>query len=431
MEEEKIIKEEIFGDFPWCYTLTKEEGITVRYFIVMKGKVDGDALERAVQTAMKRYPYLAKEMVVTPDRYYFIPNHRPIVVKYGYEPMSLGGAEANYHQFSLGWYKNMIVFNNTHAIFDGRGRSALLHTIMYYYCTYRYNEPQSMPGVNLVDSPIDPAEYSDPYCCDLPEKTFDIPQFDSPKKILRLNDLYFITTEEPQLHLIRVPEKQLMSICKSSDGTPNTAVTLLMCRAIKKVLPYNDLPIVAGVYCDLRAALNAPLTHRSLVTTLDLEFDSAMSELSFQDQNTAFRGKMMLLSDPSYLLENLKKDKKNLVSANALPTVRQKNEAALNAMNMLFQSHTFLVSYSGKSNFGTCEKYILGTSPQPYAHNIGMILEITASDGWFDITLAQEWSVDFFFDAFLKELTAQGIDYQLLFSRKISHCKYDLPQVTQ
>jgi len=428
---EDIQKEELYCSVPWCYTITKDEAITVRYFIIMKGEVDGEALRRAVDMAMKRYPYLAKELVVAKDRYYYIPNDRPVVVKHTINPITLGGKDANYHQLALSWFKNVIVFNNTHAIFDGRGRGPLLHTIIYYYCTYRYNESQQMSGVNLADSPIDPAEYYDPYATDLPKKQFDIPVFSTPKNILRLDKMGYVDVEEPQLHVFRVPEKQLMSICKSADATPNTAVTLLMCRAIKKVHPYTELPIVPGVYCDLRSALQAQKSHYSLVSVLDLVFDEQISKLPFEEQNTIFRGKMMLMSDPSYLLDRIRIEKEGAMMIKSLPTLEQKNEISCKAMNSLFLSHTFFVSYSGKSNFGSCDKYILGTSPQPYAHNLGMLLEITASDGWFDITLAQEWSIDVYFDAFLKELTSCGIDYELLLSRKISHCPYELPPVKE
>jgi len=310
----------------------------------------------------------------------------------------------------------VIFMNNTHAIFDGRGRGPLLHTIMYYYCKFRYDEEVQMDGVLLADTPVNPAEYADPYINELPKAKFEIPTFNISKDVLRLNDMGYVRITEPQIHIVSISEKELMSKCKSSDATPNTAITLLICRAIRKIHPDTDKKIVAGVYCDLRSSLNVPDTHNSLVTTLDLEYDNRMDEMSFSEQNTIFRGKMMAMSDPGYLLPLLENDRNFCHSLTSLPTLEQKVETATNAMNSLFKSHTFLVSYSGKSNFGSCDKHISAVIPAPYSHEIGILVEITAADGYFEITWAQEWKIDIYFNGFLREMRSLGLDYDLNFS---------------
>ena len=43
-------------------------------------------------------------------------------------------------------------------------------------------------------------------------------------------------------------------------------------------------------------------------------------------------------------------------------------------------------------------------------------MEITAADGWFYITFMQDWREDVYFNAFLKEIVALGLDFDLLYS---------------
>lgn len=45
-----------------------------------------------------------------------------------------------------------------------------------------------------------------------------------------------------------------------------------------------------------------------------------------------------------------------------------------------------------------------------------MLIEVTSADGWFDLAISQEWQEDVYFNAFLKELTSLGLEYDLLYS---------------
>lgn len=107
------------------------------------------------------------------------------------------------------YWKNFICFNNTHAIFDGRGRYDVLHTIVYYYCTYKYNETVDMPGVKLAGSPIDPSEYEDPYSKPFPEITFSLPEPLSPKKVFRMDKAGLVTNSDVQHWTFLIPTSAL------------------------------------------------------------------------------------------------------------------------------------------------------------------------------------------------------------------------------
>lgn len=408
----------------WYYNLSPKQSVTVRYQIQMKESVDGPALQRAVEVAMTRYPYMKKKVAVTPAGYVIEDNPLPIVVLNTKNPVPLCGSEANWHQIAISYFEDTIFFNNTHAICDGRGRSALLHTMMYYYCKFRYNEEIDMPGVNLVDSPIDPAEYADPFDHPIPESDTIIPDMPAPASVMHLADTGDVYLSPFYTHHLRVNEAQLMDLCKSSDGTPNTAVSLLMARGIAKLHPDTRDSIVAGVYCDVRKALGAPLSHHPLIETLALDFTPDMHNLSFEEQNTIFRGKMLLMTDDQVVREKQKDAKALADKINSLSTLEEKIELGQTALDTLIRSHTFLVSYSGKSSYGTCDKHIKALFPQTGTKDMGILMEITSADGWFYITFVQEWKEDIYFNAFIKELIDQGLEFDLLYSAQSQTPKF-------
>jgi len=417
MEEEKFIS----GVF-WYYSID----LSVRYEIHMKDEVDGQALQRALDITMTRYPYLKKRLVESSQSFHIMDNDLPVVVLNTDKPVHLCSPESNYHLFCVSYFDDKIYFDNSHSLFDGRGRSFILHTLMYYYCTYRYDETVEMPGVLLAGTPIDPLEYEDPYSKKLPSPRMPISTKASPKNVMYLPDMGLVKNTKLQIHHIRINEKQLMALCKSSDATPNTAVSLLMCRAIAGLHPDSDKLITAGIYTDLRSVLNSPLTHKPIVVAPLIEYTKDMWGLDFSTQNTIFRGQLMLMTDESNLIHvarHLKKWSKDVLK---LPNSREKVAAAHKMWENDVKGRTFAVSYSGKSSFGSCDKHFKAFFPQVSFFTMGLLIEITTADGWFYVTFLQEWKEDVYFNAFLKEIVKFNLDFDLLYSSEESRAIFPL-----
>ena len=398
------------------YCLNESISKSFRYIVKMKETVDGEVLRKALDITMTRYPYLMKRIVADSKGYSLIENDLPIVVKCSDKPMTLCGPESNYHLFALTYYGKAIFFNNVHAIFDGRGRGPVLHTLMYYYCSMRYNEEVEMPGVWLAGSPVDPAEYFDPFTVPLPPTDDLLPPPEIPARALRLENQGLVIRSRQYLHYILIDEKQLMSLCKSSDGTPNTILSLLMCRAIDKLHPDAEEPIISQVYCDYRSVVGAEKSHHNMVTTLPLVYERSMRDMPLEMQNTALRGDIMYLSDPSILLHTVTGIKGACEAVNSLPTLQDKFDAVAQGMKAFFDQTTFAVSYSGKKSFGSCDRHIEALFPAGEPIGIGILMEVTAADGWFYVVFMQDWREDVYFNAFLKEIVSLGLDFDLLYS---------------
>lgn len=408
------------------YCLNENISKSFRYIVKMKENIDGEALRKALDITMTRYPYLKKRIVADEKGYSLMDNDLPLVVKESDKPMTLCGQESNYHLFALTYYGKDMFFNNVHAIFDGRGRGPVLHTLMYYYCKLRYNEEVEMPGVWLAGTPIDPAEYYDPFTRPLPETDDLLPMPEIPAKALRLEDQGLVIRSHQHMHYIRINEKHLMSLCKSTDGTPNTILSILMSRAIDKLHPDAEDPIISQVYCDYRNVLGAEKSHHNMVTTLPLVYEHSMRNMPIDMQNTSMRGDILYLSDPSILLRTVTGIKTACETINSLPTLQDKFTAVAKGMETFFQQTTFAISYSGKKSFGSCDRHIEAMFPAGEPVGIGILIEVTAADGWFYIVFMQDWREDVYFNAFLKEIVNLGLDFDLLYSSEAKAPSFSL-----
>lgn len=398
----------IFSSFPYFYSATKKRTNTVRYIIRMNDDIDGGALRKAVDQAFLRYPYLKVRYKSDWKDAWLEPNDSDIVIVPSDSPVTLGGVESNYQLVAFGYSENNIFMYSFHGLFNGRGRGPFLKTFLYYYCTYRYGETVLMDGVNLVETPIDPSEHEDP----LTKKIDRVLKIKAKQEfnIMRLNRMGKVSSYNPTVHCIKIPEEPFIKWCKQHDATPNTAVALLMSRAIESVHPESRKKICAGVCCDLRPALDAPKTHYSLVQWVHLMYDRNLAQKDFQIQCTAMRGQLALLSD----LESLKGMAlfiQKIARMISHVPVGIKKVLSRVIMTAVYKTMTFGVSYSGKMSFGTCGKHIRGMYAEPNTYGFGEMIEICVADGYILLDMMQEWSEDIYFKAFLAQLESIGMDY--------------------
>ena len=413
LSEKNMKKEKILCTYPWYYTITKSFCVTIRVEIRLKENIDGDALRRAVDITMKRYPYLGKRLRKSWTRYYIVRNSLPVVVKENEGKINLGGKEANYHQFAFTYSGNSIFLNQTHGIFDGRGSYPFLQTLLHYYCQFCYGENYEDRNVNYIDTPINPEEYADPYLHWSPKSDKSFRKAYKPCKALKLEKEGLVTPSAMQYRRILINEAELMHLCKSSDASPNTALSVLLCRAIRKLHPEATLPIIPSLFCDARPAFDSSISHYSLAAPLCISYDNRMDTMDFSLQNTIFRGKLMVVSDASAMQHIHRQMKRAYEYMNLLPTLKSKLLVGKLCRKYSFNICTFFISYARNSSFGGCDRHIELFSPLLYMQGSGLSLEISTVDGNFLVTWLQEWKEDVYLDAFLRECDVIGLKYIL------------------
>lgn len=404
---------ELYSALPYYHSVGKKRTNVVKYIIRFHEDVDGDALRKAVDTAIRRYPYFRVKIVENARKTYLVPNEAPMVISHSMEPVHLGSEASNQHLLAFGYWDNNLFIYNFHGLMDGRGRGPFQKTLLYYYCMFRYNERVEMDDVNLADSPVDPEEYLDPFNNEIPQN----------RKIKLLNPLSFgmrldkmgkVKHGTPRIRLVKLPEKETLVWCKQHDATPNTAVSALMCRAIHQVHPESKKNIISGVCCDLRNALNVKKPYTSLVYFLHLVYDQKMATQDVDTQLTALRGQLILQSDPDILRRQLGVLKYIFVLINAMPLRALKRLVGRLTMSLIYKQFTFGVSYTGKVSYGSCDKHIRGLYSEPDTPDAGIFIEITAADGYLMLTFKQEWENDIYFDAFCHQLEENGLEYRIV-----------------
>ena len=134
----------------------------IRIRIRMRDLIDPDVLRNAVDTTMKRYPYFTVELKKKDGRYIFAENSRPVVITHSLCGVELNSEDSNFHMIAFSWEDNWIIIDMSHSMTDGTGAYEVLRTLLYYYCSEKYDIRLKEEGIRLVGDDISGEEWEDP-----------------------------------------------------------------------------------------------------------------------------------------------------------------------------------------------------------------------------------------------------------------------------
>ena len=406
------MEQKLFTELRTLYTTTKEAPAEIRIRIRMRDLIDPEILRRAVDTTMERYPYFCVELQKKEGGFVYAENHRPVVISDSLHGAELNSEETNYHMIAFCWQDNMIILDVFHGLTDGTGAYEVVRTLLYYYCSERYNVSLKEDGIRLVGDEISAEEWIDPVV----SRT----DFPTPKQNELMSDaLNVITTaglEEDRRHTVysvAISEKEFMRFNLDNDGSPGTMVALLLSRAIAKLFPESENAIRIALCVNQRKALNAPLAHQSLVGGVMLEYKDKLRDWSLEMQGTAYRGLGFAQTQEEDVLRGIAAVK----SVNGMLLTKESDQERIGVASYINslagKLTTATVSYVGKADYKEAEQYIrdfrLWTSPM----GNNLLVEISAVNGRFTLAFLQSFSSPVIVNAFLKELDENGIIYDL------------------
>ena len=406
------MEQKLFTELRTLYTTTKEAPAEIRIRIRMRDLIDPAILRRAVDTTMERYPYFCVELQKKEGGFVYAENHRPVVISDSLHGAELNSEETNYHMIAFCWQDNMIILDVFHGLTDGTGAYEVVRTLLYYYCSERYNVSLKEDGIRLVGDEISAEEWIDPVV-----SRTDLP---TPKQNELMSDaLNVITTaglEEDRRHTVysvAISEKEFMRFNLDNDGSPGTMVALLLSRAIAKLFPESENTIRIALCVNQRKALNAPLAHQSLVGGVMLEYKDKLRDWSLEMQGTAYRGMVFAQTQEENVLRGIASFK----GVNGMLLTKESDQERIGVASYInslaSKLTTATVSYVGKADYKEAEQYIrdfrLWTSPM----GNNLLVEISAVNGRFTLDFLQSFSSPVIVNAFLKELDENGIIYDL------------------
>ena len=389
---------------------------TVRMTLKMRDSVDGDLLRQAVEQARQRYPYYQVKLGIRKDdagTEYFVyeDNSEPWVVSEGEKPVRLIGPESNYHLLAFCYWEDCIAIDFFHCLTDGIGAYNILRTLLYEYCSRRYDAALSRANVRIAGDIISPAEWEDPAAQPKSDNLHPFPVPERKRCINLTTQAKTAVNEAVETVNILVEEQDMMKYVSSGDTSPATLVSLLLTRAIARLHPdvAEGVPMVA-LAINQRPALGCPQAGQTMAGSLRLTLNDEMRGMDLELQQTIFRGMVALQSNEDNVIEGFWQTQNTQDMFEKVPTLEGRHQAMAKAFIVALSAASACVSYVGKANLGAAEQYVSEMYTEAYTP-YALTIEMSAVNGTFCISLMQRFADDTYLDAFLDELRQIGISY--------------------
>lgn len=379
----------------------------------MKDQVYSNCLQRALDKTLKWYPYMKSGLSERNGDFYYIENLLPCLVRETRTLHSLGSSKTNYHLFEVTFKNKQIFLSFHHALCDGEGIKPFLETLLYYYCSYRYNECCMAAGIRLAGELLLEGETTDPftaaYAVISDEQTtkyhfdgFQLPETIKPEKE---QTIYY-------RYEVKIQQDEFMKFVKANNATPSIATTLFMSEAIQRLYPdaYMQKPIVCNLASDMRKELHLENTFKNCAHSLSLPFTEELAILSFNEKVKEYRRMLREQREP----ETVKKEDNRLIAlSDKLDTLNgfTEKKKIMSFFDNLFLN-TYIISYIGQINLNEFEKYV--ESVYLYSAGItGLAIDMVCAGGHFTFSIKQSFESDKYAKTFVEVIKGYGLNYTL------------------
>ena len=401
----------LFTEIRPLYSTSRERPYVIRIKIRMRDLIEQEVLRHAVDITMQRYPYFCVELQKN-EQYSFIENHRPIIITNSLKGVELNSEASNYHMIAFAWKDNWIILDIFHGMTDGTGAYEIIKTLLYYYCSERYNiQFHSRDGIRLLGDFIPEEEWIDPVIksTNLPEPH----QLDVPKALNLMKTAGLTESPSGIVYSVGISESEFMKFNVENGGTPGTMVSLFLSRAIAKLFPDNKDPIRITLCVNQRKALNAPLAHHSLVGGVMLEYEEKMRSWAITKQIKAYRDAVYAQTQEEIVLAGVAAQKKINQAILSKETDQERAGVVAYIDSFANQILTAVVSYVGKANYQDAENYIRDFRLWTFKPVNRILIEISVVNDMFNLDFVQPFTSPIYVNAFLRELDENGIEYDL------------------
>ena len=411
----------IFKPNPLLYGANEDFFSTFRLAIQMKEPVDYELFSRSVEKVMLRYPYFC----VCPERegenLVLRHNKRAIPVFPDDRTVTLGSDDSRGHLISFGCKDKTIFIDASHYIADGMGVDPLMKSLLYLYVSERYGtEGLETERIRMPGSAVCDCEHAYPF----PERTIETEGLDvfhkTPDEAYGLDAEAFDKAGLYAYHL-HIPQKAMMARASSSDGSPVSFLSVVLYRALYKLDPCIEKPIVAHVQHQYRAALHAPMSHHSLVSYIPVTLAPRLSEWDVEQQNTVVRGQIILkggndsdIASVNRLIESFSRE----------ATFADKKDAMARYAENSIRGKTFGISYVGKMDWCGLERYVEDFHAyigEKHTKNM-LLIEVMTIGEDFSLTFMQSGRGEKYLNAFIREIREFEIPVKLVGEERYSLC---------
>lgn len=384
------------------YASNKRDPQTIRIMVVMKDIVDGDMFIHSIERAMVRYPYYHIAVVQNDGKYINVHNHRPIVVKHTDKPINLGSEEVNYHMIAWSYSGKNIYLDASHGLLDGISMLEVLKTVLFFYCSEKYDVSLLSDGIITTENKIEDEEWQEPFIDDLILPNDDL---GDSYEAYQLPEVWKGSATRISFLL---PQVEFMSYVKKYRGTPGIVITTFFSEVIRRLCDAQNLPIVATMYVNSRPMLGKVKAGGCLVTSVELPLTEEMKKLDLGKRAYEYRKMQNEKTSKEQILKKVSRQVREYISNERIEGLQEKLDK-LGKADSVFHVGTFSVSSTGRDTFGAASKYIREV------HNIvtptTYLIEMDCVNNMFTIDFLQSFSEERYVDEFERILQEEGIPY--------------------
>ncbi|MBR5108845.1 MAG: hypothetical protein IK099_01520 [Clostridia bacterium] len=255
-------KELALSSSPYVYLPVDIPVYTVE--VSHRDEIDGDLLQRALDQAIYRMPYLSDTLEIDHGAVYYAKNPLPMEAAYHPGPRPIGGKETNYHLLDLTWDRNKTWFSMFHGFCDGQGINAFLESVLYHYYCLKDGVEYDPNGIRTEKSKETPAETYEP--C---SRQYEVsPDFKMPEKKeqpapYHLPEIVRNPNGEVLEYGFRLPSDAFMRFVKENGTSPAVMLSMLVGEAIKRVHPDAGAPVMVNIPVSVRRMLGCEETFKN------------------------------------------------------------------------------------------------------------------------------------------------------------------------
>lgn len=369
-------------------------------------KVWGSMLNLALTETMKRYPYFNTKLIEKNGDFFIVQNENPLIARKTEKLHNLGATNVGKHLIDITYNDKSVFVSFHHALCDGRGIKPFIETLIYYYCSYKYNNTERIDGIRYSDSKLLDGETADPFL-----QEYD---YDKNKKFISLSRDAFHLPEnkivESKINYryeMKIPHGIFMRVCKENNATPVILLSLLMNKAIADIFPNYEKPINANIATDVREALGFPNTFKNCVKSMILPYNAELSNLSLVEQATKYRELLNAQRDYDYCKREANSMLGLFDKLDTFTTYKQKQSIMAFFEGMTLD--TYIVSYLGQIILGSNAKHI--ESIHLYnSGTTGLGINMISVGEYFILDFKQNFKDNRYVKAFKARLDQLGID---------------------
>ena len=274
----------------------------------------------------------------------------------------------------------------------------------------------------MPEEEIDPQEYSDVYHDFYTKNRHSgirsaLPPQKPVRHPMQLDQMGLVRMDRNRRSSFKltVSQADLMKYCSSFDGSPITAIALMLANEIRRTHPDADREIVVGIPVNLWPALGVRNSIASTYSKVYIPYSEKLRAMPFETQGTVCRGIVIRCTDHDLLRSQAMEFRAKLSMLQWLPLCCLKQAAARVISEQMKKTETADTTYIGKFQFGEMEPFIRSTFLDVDSYGIGVQVLLAAFADKFFITIDQDWSEKVYTEAFLTVLKERGISYTVTY----------------